>query len=131
MGLEKQKCPDCGRFRRLTLEDFETDREHPYAWVCTNPDCFLWGVYEHDPDYDWRYWGIDAQELAQVKEESPDTYAEFVAMRERYEARCRRKYRQRQGTRRKHRGQSNAMVPPSTPLPITPPHGGSISDASQ
>jgi len=100
MGLEKQRCPECGRFRTLTLEDFESDPEHPYAWMCTNPDCLSWGRCEHDPDYDWRYWGIGDKELAQVREESPDTYAEFLAMRERYNARGRR---QRWGAGRGYR----------------------------
>ena len=62
-----------------------------YEWCCGDEYCWQHDNSIEDHAYDWLAYGIDDDELARLKTEWPECYADFVKMQEAYKNIQRRK----------------------------------------
>jgi len=79
-------CPGCGRFMALLLNGDPPPAQEDgpaYVWFCTNLDCLYSENPLPAPEYDWRFWGISDEELAELQADDPLSAKWFEAMKDR------------------------------------------------
>lgn len=63
------------------------------AWECTNDDCWQQDRPIPAPEYDWEHYGLDDQELAELRAEWPESAANIEAERDAYHTMVKSRYR--------------------------------------
>jgi hypothetical protein len=58
------------------------DEAAAFSWICTNEGCIQSPISA--PEYDWQAQGIGDEELERLKDEWPEAYQEFMAMKARW-----------------------------------------------